>query len=197
MPLKRNGISATIIEKLIAQRVADALSDYEANHNSENGNDNRNGSHDLGSGSRRTLHTARGCTYKEFLSCQPLNFKRTKGAVAFTHWFEKMESVFYHVSAPPSKVQVAERIKGLHCCAYEKREGLRWQIKEPLLALNVENKGTIVVNARSKRIRTVKTKLEVVKHVEWCMPWEEEKSIIRLATLQMISMVKERFSHLV
>nr|GEV44895.1 hypothetical protein [Tanacetum cinerariifolium] len=103
MPPKRNGMSAAAIEQLIAHRVADALSDYNANQNSANGNDNGNGSHDLGSGSRRTLHIARGCTYKEFLNCQPLNFKRIERAVALTHWFEKMESVFHHVSAPPSK----------------------------------------------------------------------------------------------
>ncbi|GJS05286.1 hypothetical protein Tco_0321794 [Tanacetum coccineum] len=69
---------------------------YSGNGNG-NRNDNGNGSHDSGSGGRRTLHTASGCTYKEFLNCQPLNFKRTKGAVGLAHWFEKMESVF-HIS---------------------------------------------------------------------------------------------------
>ncbi|GKB82742.1 hypothetical protein Tco_0949637 [Tanacetum coccineum] len=63
----------------------------------ENGNENENdnGSHDSGSGGSRTLHTARGCTYKEFLNCQPLNFKGTEGAVGLAHWFEKMASVFH------------------------------------------------------------------------------------------------------
>nr|GEV40002.1 reverse transcriptase domain-containing protein [Tanacetum cinerariifolium]GEV44767.1 reverse transcriptase domain-containing protein [Tanacetum cinerariifolium] len=71
-------MSAAAIKRLISQRVADALLDYEANWNSRNGNDNRNGSHDSGDGSRRLLHTARECTYKEFLNCQPLNFKGTE-----------------------------------------------------------------------------------------------------------------------
>nr|GFA42622.1 hypothetical protein [Tanacetum cinerariifolium] len=39
-----------------------------------------------GDGSRRPLHTARGCTYKEFLNCQPLNFKETKEAIGLAHW---------------------------------------------------------------------------------------------------------------
>ncbi|GJY88970.1 hypothetical protein Tco_0503598, partial [Tanacetum coccineum] len=64
--------------------IIDALLDYEANWNSgngngngnRNGNDNGNVSHDSGNG--RTLHTTRGCTYKEFLNCQPLNFKGTE-----------------------------------------------------------------------------------------------------------------------
>nr|GEW08609.1 reverse transcriptase domain-containing protein [Tanacetum cinerariifolium] len=89
--------------------VPDALLDYEANQNSRNenrnrngnrngnGNDNRNGIHDSGSGNKRTLHTARGYTYKEFLNCQLLNFKGTKGAKGLAHWFKKMESVF-HIS---------------------------------------------------------------------------------------------------
>ncbi|GJW39763.1 reverse transcriptase domain-containing protein [Tanacetum coccineum] len=32
--------------------------------------------------------------YKEFMSCQPINFKGTKGAVRLIHWFERTESVF-------------------------------------------------------------------------------------------------------
>ncbi|GJZ71016.1 reverse transcriptase domain-containing protein, partial [Tanacetum coccineum] len=87
----------------------DALLDYEANQNSGNGkgnrNDNGNGSHDSGDGSRRPLHTARGCTYKEFLNCQPLNFKGTEGAVGLAHWFEKMEFVF-HISNCTVECQV-------------------------------------------------------------------------------------------
>ncbi|GJV23726.1 putative reverse transcriptase domain-containing protein [Tanacetum coccineum] len=47
-----------------------------------------------GSGSRNTVHTIRGCTYKEILNCQPLNFKGTEGAVGLARWFEKMEYVF-------------------------------------------------------------------------------------------------------
>nr|GEV13580.1 hypothetical protein [Tanacetum cinerariifolium] len=79
---KRNNMTATAIEELITQRVVDALADYEANQNSRNGNDNGNGSHNSESGGGRTPHTARVCTYKDFLSCQPLNFKGTKGLSA-------------------------------------------------------------------------------------------------------------------
>ncbi|GKA41311.1 putative reverse transcriptase domain-containing protein [Tanacetum coccineum] len=73
--------------------VADALADYEANRGSGNGHD----SHHSGSGSGRTPNTARVCTYKDFLNCQPFNFKGTEGVVGLTQWFEKMESVF-HIS---------------------------------------------------------------------------------------------------
>ncbi|GKF12697.1 hypothetical protein Tco_0050623 [Tanacetum coccineum] len=32
--------------------------------------------------------------YKEFISCQPLCFNGTEGAVGLIHWFERTESVF-------------------------------------------------------------------------------------------------------
>ncbi|GKC53634.1 putative reverse transcriptase domain-containing protein [Tanacetum coccineum] len=38
----------------------------------------------------------RKCSYKEFMSCQPFNFKGTKGAVGLIRWFERTESVFSH-----------------------------------------------------------------------------------------------------
>ncbi|GJY89526.1 putative reverse transcriptase domain-containing protein [Tanacetum coccineum] len=34
------------------------------------------------------------CSYKEFMSCQPINFKGTEGAVGLIRWFERTESVF-------------------------------------------------------------------------------------------------------
>ncbi|GJV13379.1 reverse transcriptase domain-containing protein [Tanacetum coccineum] len=68
MPLKKNNMTAAVIEELITQRVVDALADYEANRNSGNGN----GSHDSESDG-------------------------TKGVVGLAHWFEKMEFVF-HIS---------------------------------------------------------------------------------------------------
>ncbi|GKF51969.1 putative reverse transcriptase domain-containing protein [Tanacetum coccineum] len=56
----------------------------------------RNGddSHTSGMGARRPMQVARECTYPNFLKCQPLNFKGTKGVVGLTQWFEKMESVY-------------------------------------------------------------------------------------------------------
>nr|GEV23423.1 reverse transcriptase domain-containing protein [Tanacetum cinerariifolium] len=42
----------------------------------------------------RETHFARKCTYKEFMSCQPFNFKGSKGAIGLIHWFESTESVF-------------------------------------------------------------------------------------------------------
>ncbi|GJS02989.1 hypothetical protein Tco_0319497, partial [Tanacetum coccineum] len=35
---------------------------------------------------------ARKCSYKEFMSCQPFNFKGTEGVVGLIRWFERTES---------------------------------------------------------------------------------------------------------
>ncbi|GJY66080.1 reverse transcriptase domain-containing protein [Tanacetum coccineum] len=35
----------------------------------------------------------RGCTYKEFLACNPKEYDGKGGAIVYTHWIEKMESV--------------------------------------------------------------------------------------------------------
>ncbi|GKD28478.1 reverse transcriptase domain-containing protein, partial [Tanacetum coccineum] len=37
---------------------------------------------------------ARQCSYKEFMSCQPINLKGTKAAIGLIRWFERTESVF-------------------------------------------------------------------------------------------------------
>nr|GEX48754.1 reverse transcriptase domain-containing protein [Tanacetum cinerariifolium] len=71
----------------------DTTSKHEANKNNRNGDDN----HESGSDRRRTVPTTREYTYSDFLKCQPLNFKGTKGVVGLTQWFEEMESVF-HIS---------------------------------------------------------------------------------------------------
>nr|GEU77716.1 reverse transcriptase domain-containing protein [Tanacetum cinerariifolium] len=42
----------------------------------------------------REALVARKCSYKEFMSCQPFNFKGSEGDVGLISWFERMESVF-------------------------------------------------------------------------------------------------------
>ncbi|GKD32784.1 reverse transcriptase domain-containing protein, partial [Tanacetum coccineum] len=44
----------------------------------------------------REAPVARQCSYKEFISCQPINFKGTEGAIGLIRWFERTKSVFSH-----------------------------------------------------------------------------------------------------
>ncbi|GJX10608.1 putative reverse transcriptase domain-containing protein [Tanacetum coccineum] len=50
-----------------------------------------------GEGLRRPVQPVRVCSYTDFMKCQPLNFKVTKGVFGLSQWLKKMESIF-HIS---------------------------------------------------------------------------------------------------
>ncbi|GJV14050.1 reverse transcriptase domain-containing protein [Tanacetum coccineum] len=71
------------IRKLVADSVTTALEAQAANMaNTDN------------TTRPREAPVARQCSYKEFMSCQPINFKGTKGAIGLICWFKRTESVF-------------------------------------------------------------------------------------------------------
>ncbi|GJZ26730.1 reverse transcriptase domain-containing protein [Tanacetum coccineum] len=75
-----------VIRKLVADSVTAALEAQAATMaNTDNTNSNTE---------QRETPVARKCSYKEFMSCQPFNFKGTKGAVGLIRWFERTEFVF-------------------------------------------------------------------------------------------------------
>ncbi|GJW98316.1 hypothetical protein Tco_0180124 [Tanacetum coccineum] len=78
------------LQAMIDQGVTTALVACDADRNT-NGDD----SHNSGTGVRRIERTAHEYTYTDFLKCQPLNFKGTKGVAGLSQWFERMESVFH------------------------------------------------------------------------------------------------------
>ncbi|GKC60269.1 hypothetical protein Tco_1087867 [Tanacetum coccineum] len=92
MPPKRTSTSVApamtqaTIKKLVADSVSTALEAQTANMgNTDNTNGNTR---------PREAPVARKCSYKEFMSCQPFNFKGTEGAIGLIRWFERTESVF-------------------------------------------------------------------------------------------------------
>ncbi|GKF79781.1 hypothetical protein Tco_0235349, partial [Tanacetum coccineum] len=92
MPLKRTSISEAptmtqaAIRKLVFDSVATAL-EAQATTMANADNTNRNTR-------EREVPVARKCSYKEFMSCQPINFKGTEGTVGLIRWFERTELVF-------------------------------------------------------------------------------------------------------
>ncbi|GJS63236.1 reverse transcriptase domain-containing protein [Tanacetum coccineum] len=71
------------IKKLVADSIYAALEAQAANMTNTN---NITGP--------REAPVARKCSYKEFMSCQPFNYKGTEGAIGLICWFERTESVF-------------------------------------------------------------------------------------------------------
>ncbi|GJY56253.1 reverse transcriptase domain-containing protein [Tanacetum coccineum] len=89
MPPKRTSTSEApamtqaAIKKLVADSVSAALEANMANADNTNRNTGE-----------REAPVARKFSYKEFISCQPINFKGTEGAVGLIRWFKRTESVF-------------------------------------------------------------------------------------------------------
>nr|GEW46941.1 reverse transcriptase domain-containing protein [Tanacetum cinerariifolium] len=74
------------IRKLVADSVVVAL-EAQAATMANTDNTNRNTE-------QRETHVARKCSNKEFMSCQPFNFKGIEGVVGLIRWFERTELVF-------------------------------------------------------------------------------------------------------
>nr|GEU32932.1 reverse transcriptase domain-containing protein [Tanacetum cinerariifolium] len=74
------------IRQLVADSITIALEAQAANMaNADNTNRNPK---------PREAPVVTKCSYKEFMSCQPFNFKGLEGAVGLIHWFERTESIF-------------------------------------------------------------------------------------------------------
>ncbi|GJU31493.1 reverse transcriptase domain-containing protein [Tanacetum coccineum] len=120
----RTGMTQDAINELIAKCVDEALKAYDAARNPgteaeieneqqddhvegdvNNGNGNGNGDGNPNVNTGGVVPVTRECTYQDFMKCQPLNFKGTKGVVGLIRWFKKMETVFY-ISNYPEKYQV-------------------------------------------------------------------------------------------
>nr|GFC10123.1 hypothetical protein [Tanacetum cinerariifolium] len=99
------------LQAMIDQGVTTALAARDALR-STNGDDN----HNSGTGVRRTERAARECTYTDFLKCQPLPFKGTKGVASLFQWCERMKSIF-HISNCAAKNQVKFATCTLHSVA--------------------------------------------------------------------------------
>ncbi|GJY00065.1 reverse transcriptase domain-containing protein [Tanacetum coccineum] len=99
MTITRSGMTLEAIEELVNRRVEEALAAYkvtraanalEAESQSQNGSDGDNGNGNPNENNRGARPFARECTYQDFMKCQPLNFKGTKGVIglisALTWW---------------------------------------------------------------------------------------------------------------
>nr|GEY76857.1 reverse transcriptase domain-containing protein [Tanacetum cinerariifolium] len=91
---RTNTITTTVIDAhlkaLIEQGVNAALAARDVDRNT-NGDD----IYVLGTGVRRTERVTLECTYPDFMKCQPLNFKGTKGVVELTQWSENKMTDMY------------------------------------------------------------------------------------------------------
>ncbi|GJS22584.1 hypothetical protein Tco_0451216 [Tanacetum coccineum] len=101
------------IRKLVADSVVAALEAQAATMaNADNTNRNTR---------QGETPVARKCSYKEFMSCQPFNFKGTEGVVGLIRWFERTESVF-------SRSNCTEDCKVKFATGTLTEEALSWEL---------------------------------------------------------------------
>nr|GEX83799.1 reverse transcriptase domain-containing protein [Tanacetum cinerariifolium] len=87
-----------------------AMIDWAIQRNSTHTQDDA--SQSSGEGLRRPMQPACVCSYTDFMKCQPLNFKGTKGVVGLSQWLKKMESIF-HISGCAIDNQGTKGVVGL------------------------------------------------------------------------------------
>ncbi|GJT72427.1 reverse transcriptase domain-containing protein [Tanacetum coccineum] len=102
LDIERDRVSSLHFTCLFHRRSFVSDGDNGNGGNGGNGNGRNENPDENGRGDRPV---ARECTYQDFMKCQPLNFKGTKGVIGLIRCFEKMEIVF-HISNCPEKSQV-------------------------------------------------------------------------------------------
>nr|GEY01270.1 reverse transcriptase domain-containing protein [Tanacetum cinerariifolium] len=114
-------VNRCVEEALAAYKEARATNALETENQSQNGSNGSNGNNGNGrngngedgnvgnrnpnENNRNVRPVVRERAYQDFMKCQPLNFKGTKGVIGLTWRFEKMETVF-HISNCLEKYQV-------------------------------------------------------------------------------------------
>nr|GEV36345.1 reverse transcriptase domain-containing protein [Tanacetum cinerariifolium] len=140
------------IRKLVDDSVAAALEAQAATMvNTDNTNRNTR--------QRETL-VERKCSYKEFMSCQPFNFKGTEGTVGLIRWFERTESVFSHRNCIEVKKMEDEfynlTVKGNYLKIYVKRF---WELAIlcPTMVPNSEKLKEVFIGGLPRSIKGIVT----------------------------------------
>nr|GEW13821.1 retrovirus-related Pol polyprotein from transposon TNT 1-94 [Tanacetum cinerariifolium] len=168
----RSRMTHTAIEEMINRHIVKALEAHEANRNIRLGNDNNeggNGNDDgnrIGGGNRNGNHNENDrdarlvigeCTYQDFMKCQPLNFKGTKGVFGLIRWFENMEitkmvlkeedRVEKFIGGLPDNIQGHVIVADAVCMA----NNLMDQKLNGYVMKNAKNKRRLQINQRDNR----------------------------------------------
>ncbi|GKC42672.1 hypothetical protein Tco_1060394 [Tanacetum coccineum] len=91
---RTGGQSVPDFSTIIAQQLQNLLPTIVAQVGDQ-GRGQRNGRNQNGDAVNDNIrgNVSRGCTYKEFLACNPKEYDGKGGAIVYTRWIEKMESV--------------------------------------------------------------------------------------------------------
>nr|GEU96227.1 reverse transcriptase domain-containing protein [Tanacetum cinerariifolium] len=143
------------ISKLVVDSVATVL-ETQATTMANTNNANRNPE-------PREAPVTRKCSYKEFMSCQPFNFKGPEGAIGLIYWFERTKSVFSRSNCTkdckPIGIEEAYKItwvefKKLHIKKYYPRTKIQ-KIEDKFYHLNVKGNDLKTYVRRFQELETL------------------------------------------
>ncbi|GJT34511.1 putative reverse transcriptase domain-containing protein [Tanacetum coccineum] len=170
------------IEKLVSDRVAEALAQDRATRGNTNGAGRPGGNTGGNAGGQGRAPPTRECTYSSFMKCNPTSFHGNEGAVELCCWFEKMKSVF-------SISECAKRNKVKFVAATLQGRALTWWNSQ------VATLGLEVANAKSWN------DMKIMMREEFCPPEEIQRMEVELWNLRVkdsnISAYTQRFNELV
>ncbi|GJZ32928.1 putative reverse transcriptase domain-containing protein [Tanacetum coccineum] len=127
MPPRR--LKRRVVERLVANRVAESIIEYERNKTNPEG---AGGSE--GNAGGVVAPEVRGCSYKTFLNCKPHSFNGTEGVVGLSRWLEKIELVFEN-----DKCVEEDKVK-YAVCTLEGRALTWWNSNVHSLGINAANR---------------------------------------------------------
>ncbi|GKC15365.1 putative reverse transcriptase domain-containing protein [Tanacetum coccineum] len=127
------------------------------NRNGKNGNGGKGNPNENNRGARPV---AQECTYKDFMKCQPLNFKGTKGVVGLIRWFEKMETNSHKrtVGTEAAYVISWRELMKLMAEVYSTRNEIQ-KIEPELWNLTVKNNNLAAYTQRFQELTMMCTKM--------------------------------------
>ncbi|GKA62554.1 putative reverse transcriptase domain-containing protein [Tanacetum coccineum] len=131
------GLKTQMTDILSITGVTAALAAHDANR-SMNGDEN----HVSGTIVRRTERVARECTYPDFMKCQPLNFKGTKGFVELIQW-----TVSHDVAYAMTWTDLKKKMTDKYCSRVEIKK-----LEAELWTLNVKGTDVIGYNQRFQEL---------------------------------------------
>nr|GEX52108.1 putative reverse transcriptase domain-containing protein [Tanacetum cinerariifolium] len=112
---------------------------------------------------QRETPVVRKCSYKEFMSCQPFNFKDTKGVVGLICWFEQTESelaILCPTMVPNSEKLMEVFIEGLPNVTALKPKTLEEAISREEPSPTTTTKITVITTITTATMITTNNKIE-------------------------------------
>ncbi|GKF95583.1 putative reverse transcriptase domain-containing protein, partial [Tanacetum coccineum] len=122
--------------------------------NGNNGGKNSNGNDNRNVNGRGDMHGAHECTYQDFMKCQPLSFKGTKGVVGLIRWSERWKLCFTSATVRRDIRELLKLMTEVYCSRNEIQT-----METELWNLSVKNNDMTTFTQRFQELTMMRTKM--------------------------------------